>query len=278
MSTLNLKTVSNGKTAIAGPITLLLISNNDTGIDDFVTRTNGTLVSEKEIRATTSKLLFLATISKEAGGTKQTNNTNAATTNAKTQSQADIDNLNKLQKNAKVPTTSNNNNSIQEYEFKDSISITHDDVQRIATKFVTERRQLAREAVRRAVKASVSEMSKRHGIIVARAVKNAANNDTSNFKAKQNLPKDNDRLERLKREHKKVINMMEEKHKNEIRTLQNEQERFVVELQRTYQAQIDKLRSENKHDKKVHARALSSYLMASSDALKLLRNLPEDDE
>eukprot|EP00551_Chaetoceros_affinis_P012727 CAMPEP_0203667232 /NCGR_PEP_ID=MMETSP0090-20130426/4109_1 /ASSEMBLY_ACC=CAM_ASM_001088 /TAXON_ID=426623 /ORGANISM="Chaetoceros affinis, Strain CCMP159" /LENGTH=620 /DNA_ID=CAMNT_0050531341 /DNA_START=170 /DNA_END=2032 /DNA_ORIENTATION=+ len=187
-----------------------------------------------------------------------------------------------------IPSTVTANNP--KLRLKDGITISLSDVAKIARNFVEERKKIVRDVAKKVVKTALAEMTQRHDFIVAKVqaqVKNinstlnqaqqqqqsqqqGNNNDNYATNRKQDGGGGQNTMRR--REHRRIVAKLEERHKDQLQKLQMEQERFIIELQKKHQRQMDKLRAQNDDEKIIHSRALNSYLTASCDALRLMKD------
>jgi len=263
----------NSDESIDGPFIARLTSDDNNIIDEFIEANTGDWFSEKAIHVTIAKLLCFAKDEDK-------------------HSDDIIGNIENVEQVSGVITaTEASDKSINDpicddkIEMSDSIVLSHSGIEEIAKFVVSDRKQVVREAVRVAVKSAVNEMKERHLKILS-LVKTSKNSIIRNQPTKelqsenkglefQNKNKEIEvlyqELEYEKSNHLKLIHQLEEKRKSDQRILQHEQERFIIELQRKHQSQIDKLRAEKEEGEKMHARALSSYMTASRNALKLLK-------
>lgn len=263
----------NSDESIDGPFIARLTSDDNNIIDEFIEANTGDWFSEKAIHVTIAKLLCFAKDEDK-------------------HSDDIIGNIENVEQVSGVITaTEASDKSINDpicddkIEMSDSIVLSHSGIEEIAKFIVSDRKQVVREAVRVAVKSAVNEMKERHLKILS-LVKTSKNSIIRNQPTKelqsenkglefQNKNKEIEvlyqELEYEKSNHLKLIHQLEEKRKSDQRILQHEQERFIIELQRKHQSQIDKLRAEKEEGEKMHARALSSYMTASRNALKLLK-------
>lgn len=266
----------NSDESIDGPFIARLTSDDNNIIDEFIEANTGDWFSEKAIHVTIAKLLCFAKDedkhSDDIIGNMLVNNDVEQGSGVITATEASDKSINDPICDDKI-------------EMSDSIVLSHSGIEEIAKFVVSDRKQVVREAVRVAVKSAVNEMKERHLKILS-LVKTSKNSIIRNQPTKelqsenkglefQNKNKEIEvlyqELEYEKNSRLKLIHQLEEKRKSDQRILQHEQERFIIELQRKHQSQIDKLRAEKEEGEKMHARALSSYMTASRNALKLLK-------
>ncbi len=241
--------------SIIGPVVKGLISNENGLLDTFIDEHGGNISTEREIRIAISKVLLLASKDnqQEAKSTLDQESSNGSSNNGSGKIGGD-----------------------EQHESNDSIALNPSDVHSIASEFVNERKNIAREAVLSAIQAVVSEMNERHTVIIEKTKRKYSKQNFDSNQASSNAAETASiNKEQLEQKHivdtKMLVAKLEEKHRAELKTLQNEQERFIVELQRKHQGQIEKLREEKDQQEKLHERALNSYLTASCDALKILK-------
>lgn len=241
--------------SIIGPLVKGLISNENGLLDTFIDKHGGNMSTEREIRIAISKVLLLASkdIHHDAKSTSD---------------QGSLNGWSKIG-SSKIGYD-------EQIETNNSIAFNPSDIHSIASEFVNERKHVARETVLSAIQAIVSEMNERHVAILEKTKRKYSKQNCGLNQAISNVAEtssmNKEELEQKRFEDtRKLVAKLEEKHKAELKTLQNEQERFIIELQRKHQGQIEKLREEKDQQEKLHERALNSYLTASCDALKILK-------
>jgi hypothetical protein len=254
---------------IAGPLVRGVLAGDEHQIIKIISQDNRDLLDDQAIRIATSKILYLATMSKDNDGgsaTSSVNNINLDATSTTSGGKKD---------GSSVCSTSTNIELNPKMQLKTNIQISLSEIETIAKNFVDERRQTAKSVVTQAVTCALAEMNDRHKRIMAKSRRTI--NQTSNKSAKSistanaKIIEMETKMEEMKKEHTLALEKMEERRNTEIEALRNQQERFIKELHKKHQSQTSKLRAENEEEKEQHARALKTYLAASCDALSYLR-------
>lgn len=188
----------------------------------------------------------------------------------------------------------------------DAVTLHSDDVERIASEFVSDRRQVAKDAVQIAF----LEMKKRHDAIVDDLVHDAAGEQEkmalqiNTLRTKDIVREEADAIasqevQRLREQNKKLLaeaggllaenrqileeaeklraseTLLRERHRSDIADLKNENSRVVTELRKKYDESLETLSEEMEEDKTSHSRALNAYMTASCSALRTLRKNEE---
>lgn len=251
---------------LIGPVTSTFISNEncDNNNSDIVPSTNPN--TEREVHIASSKILFIVT---DIGDSANTG-TSPRPTFLDAKSIDSTSNKNRTDDTSSIETNVFDNAS-------NKITMTHEDVRNIAMHFVNERRIAVRDSVKDAVNAAVHEMTARHELIVANKIKELIAKKSSHHPARRLLTSALYHTKAVTTaDYPNEILYQKDSNKNMLegklqKTLQNEHERFIIELQRKHQSQIDNLRADMEHEKRNHAKALNSNLEASATIFKLMR-------